>query len=186
MIVIDDYEVKVSGVILPGLFQSIEVDGEAQVDEIEVKGSSKRAKQIVGYEDAKIKLELILQSDENGDVESKIRALQNIFKKSGQQKPNVHEIFSKHTAARGITKVVFKKMTTKETNKTDVIFVTCEFWEYNSITVTTVKKSSKSSGTTSASVSKEYNDYLQTRNNKATKTPAIDSDRYAAFYESLR
>lgn len=41
MIYFDDDSIKIGGVILPGIYKSMEVNHDAQVDEQEVEGSSK-------------------------------------------------------------------------------------------------------------------------------------------------
>ena len=61
MVYQDDQTVKIDDVILPGLVKSMEIKNDAQVDEQEVEGQSKKPKQATGYEDAKINIELILE-----------------------------------------------------------------------------------------------------------------------------
>ena len=66
MIYTDGSEVMVDGVLLPGLFKSLEVTTAAEIEEQEVEGSTAKPKQATGYEDAKISVELILLDDADG------------------------------------------------------------------------------------------------------------------------
>lgn len=187
MIIQEDEYIKVGGVLLPGLFKSLEVSGAALVEEIEVEGKGKKPKQATGYEDAKINIELVLQDDGNKNRYDKLVIIQNLFKTPGQQKPKVYEIVSVHTYKRRINRIIFKELTSRENNKKDELVVSLVFWEYVDISITAGKKSKKVSTkkktTTSpgsASVGQEYSNYLQNRGqapkfaDKTASTPAQD------------
>ena len=88
MIYTDGSEVMVDGVLLPGLFKSLEVTTAAEIEEQEVEGSTAKPKQATGYEDAKISVELILRDDADGMTkESKLEVIQNFFRQPGQEIP---------------------------------------------------------------------------------------------------
>ena len=161
MIFFDESTVKINGVILPGTFRSIEVKTSALVEEVEVKGKKEKPKQATGYEDGKVTLELTLLESEEQTIIDKLDIIQKLFKNSGQAKPNVYEIVNEHTAVRGISKVIFKDMTTKETNKKSEIIAVLEFWEYITVTVTAKKKTSSSSAKKASTST--YNNYLPNR-----------------------
>lgn len=193
MIYLDDDFMKMDGILLPGLFKSLEVNTDATVDEQEVEGNSKKPKQATGYEDAKITIELSLMDSENQTKEEKLRILQNLFRMPGQEKPQVHNFISEHTALRGITQVIVKNMTSKETNKKDEITVSLELWEYVVMTIQAVKKSEKSSNkkqtetATASGLSEDYKNYITSDRGKAPKntnkkqfTPAVDNG--SAYY----
>ena len=128
MIFVDDSSIKVSGVILPGLIKSIEVKDDALIEEQTVEGSSIKAKQAEGYEDAKVMIELILEDGPDATKKEKLQKIQNLFKKAGQEKPVVHEIINEHTAARRVKKVIFKSLSSKEESKKEQLTVSLEFW----------------------------------------------------------
>lgn len=117
MIYTDESTVKIDTIILPGLFKSIEIKGDAIVDEQDVEGQSKKPKQATGYEDAKVNIELILEDGPLLTKIQKIEQIQQIFRLPGQEKPTVHEIINEHTAARGVKQVIFKNLTHKAENK---------------------------------------------------------------------
>jgi hypothetical protein len=198
----------VGGIILPGIFKSIEVKTPALVEEQSVEGSSAKPKQAVGYEDAKILFELILDDSPEQTKLDKLTLIQNLFKKPAQAKPVVYEIVNEHTAIRGVSKVIFKDLTTKEQNKKSEVLVSIEFWEYIPITIKATKKSTKSkSSSSAASLSYEYLNYLtgkgaapssNTQTNsiafglqiglqglKTAKTPATDNASYMVYKNML-
>lgn len=180
LIFLDDDHVKIGGTVLPGIYKSIEVKTGAQVEEQEVKGSSAKPKQAIGYEDGKITIELSLEDGETETKEQKLERIQNLFRFKGQGRPEVHKIISAHTAARGITDVIFKELSTKETNKKEELTASIELWEYVPMTITASKgtraKSQKSSGGPS-SLNKDYQSYVTSSRGSAPKTsqsPAKD------------
>lgn len=149
MIFTDESTVKIDSIVLPGLFKSIEIKGDAIVDEQEIEGQSKKPKQATGYEDFKINLELILEDGPILTKMQKLEVIQQIFKTSGQERPSVHEITNEHTAVRGIRQVIFKNLTHKAESKKSQLTVTLEFWEYTVMTITATE-ASQENGTAGA------------------------------------
>lgn len=198
MIYVDESTVKVGGVILPGLFKSIEIKTPAMVEEQDVEGKTAKPKQAVGYEDAKITLELTLEDGPTQTKLQKLAVIQNLFRKPGQTKPIVYDIVNEHTAARGVTKVIFKDLTTKEQNRKNEMSVMIEFWEYIPMTIAATKTSSKStssskksSPSTKSNLNQDYKNYLANRgeapkqSSKTSKTPATDNAQVAAHRNKL-
>ena len=192
MIYTDGSEVMVDGVLLPGLFKSLEVTTAAEIEEQEVEGSTAKPKQATGYEDAKISVELILLDDADGMTkERKLEVIQNVFRQPGQEIPAVHTIVNEHTVRRNISQVLFKQMVSKTTNANDQLSVTMEFWEYipMTISVTSAKKAGETNyaadgaGSGSGNLNKDYEKYLENRGqapkqkDKTVKTPAKDNRR---------
>lgn len=167
MIFVDDNIIKVGGVMLPGLVKSLEIQGDAKVEEQEVEGSSAKPKQATGYEDAKITLDIVLDDSKNKTKEEKLKVIQNLFKKAGQSKPRVYEIVNQHTSIRNISRVIFKKLSTKETNKNGEITVSIEFWEYVPVTIVATKSTSSGSETSSVSLNEDYQNYLSSNRGSA-------------------
>lgn len=170
MVYMDGSEVMIDGVILPGLFKSMEVTTAADIEEQEVEGSAAKPKQATGYEDGKISLELILMDEEGLAKEDKLLAIQNFFRQQGQDIPAVHTIINQHTALRDITQVLLKNMVTKETNANNQLAVTLEFWEYipMTISVTAAKATGKAADKGQASqegsnLESSYTKYLESR-----------------------
>lgn len=141
-------QVKVGEALLPGSFQSLEINGDTLIDEVEVEGMKKKPKQINGYADAVIKINLVLQNDDQSSPYKKLEALQNIFKKPGQDKPTVYDIYNRHTQLRGITKVIFKNLSTVEDNSLDIIKASCEFVEFSPISIQYQNSANATTGAT--------------------------------------
>ena len=130
MIYVEDERIKLNGVVLPGLVKSIEVTETAKIDEQEVEGSTVKPKQTTGYEDAKVNIELIIDDTQTQTRYERYAVLRAIFRSSGQTVPQPIPIISEDTAAHGIEKVIFKKLTHKGENKKSQLSVNIEFWEY--------------------------------------------------------
>ena len=183
MIYVEDQVVKLNGVVLPGLVKSIEVKESAKIDEQEVEGSATKPKQAVGYEDAKINIELVLDDTPSQTKYQRLETLRAIFRKPGQSVPQPIPIVSEDTAKHGIDKVLFKGISHKSESKKEQLSVSLEFWEYIPQTIQTTKSSSSSgsSGSSSGSgssgsaassnLSESYQSYLSTGRGKS---PAVD------------
>lgn len=142
LITTDAGQVKVAGVILPGVFESLEISGAAQLDQVEIKGKKERVTQAVGYDPARVRLTLnLLPPEEGGDCAAQVTELQKMFRKTPeQQKPGVYQLVNKHTAARNISEVIFSGLQTWEDNKSDKMLVICEFMEHVPIKVPVASK----------------------------------------------
>lgn len=176
MIFIEDKRIKLNGVVLPGLVKSIEVTETAKVDEQEVEGSATKPKQATGYEDAKVNIELIIDDTEGQTKYERYAILREIFRKPGQDVPLPIPIVSEDTAAHGIEKVIFKKLTHKGENKKSQFTANLELWEYIPQTIIATSGSGGSSGggsqaSTDINLNEDYQQYLGT---KRGKSPAID------------
>lgn len=178
MIYVEDQLVKVNGVVLPGLVKSIEVKESAQIDEQEVEGSAAKPKQAVGYEDAKITVELILDDTPTKTKYEALETVRAIFRKPGQTVPQPIPIVSEDTAKHGVDKVLFKGFSHKAEAKKEQITVSLEFWEYIPQTVKATKAGSSSSKPSGSSgLSADYTSYLKTSRGKS---PASDKVTAAA------
>ena len=177
MIYVEDELIKLNGVVLPGLVKSIEVTESARIDEQEVEGSAVKPKQAVGYEDAKVNIELILDDTESQTKYQRLAVLRAAFRATGQSVPQPIPIISEDTTAHGIEKVLFKKLTHKAENKKGQLPVTLELWEYIPQTITAKKAGSASpsasASSASSNLSKEYRRYLGSgRGNSPAKDDA--------------
>lgn len=184
----DDSGVKIDGVLLPGVFKSIEVTTAAEIEEQEVEGSTAQPKQATGYEDGKVNVELLLEDSVDGITkEDKFAVIQNFFRQPGQDIPAVHTVTSAHTAQRNISQVLFKNLITKETNANDQLAVTLEFWEYvpMTISITTARSADKTQYASDGGggLGETYKEYLKNRGaapkqtDKTGRTPAQDTVR---------
>lgn len=178
MIIMEDKSVKVGGVVLPGLVKKIEVAATAAVDEVEVEGAPVKPKQAVGYEDSRVKIELILDATAGESLQNKIVKINNLFRKKAQEIPQPMVIVSKATSAAHIDKVIFEKLTVTNDNKTDQAAATLEFCEYVPLPITATSSAggNASASGSAAALTADYQNYLD--NNRGSspldKTPAVD------------
>lgn len=185
MIYMEDQCIKLNGVVLPGLVKSIEVIETAKVDEQEVEGSATKPKQATGYEDAKVNIELIIDDTPSQTKYQRYATLRAIFRSPGQSVPQPILIVSEDTAAHGVEKVIFKKLSHKGENKRGQLTATLELWEYVPQTITAKSGSSsgsghsKSGGNSASNLKVGYKSYLS---NDRGKSPARDdADATAAM-----
>lgn len=183
MIYVEDELIKLNGVVLPGLVKSIEVIETAKVDEQEVEGSATKPKQATGYEDAKVNIELIIDDTPSQTKYQRYATLRAIFRSPGQSVPQPIPIISEDTAAHGVEKVIFKKLSHKGENKRGQLTATLELWEYIPQTITAKSSSSSSSGKSGGGAASNlkagYKSYLS---NGRGKSPARDdADATAAM-----
>ena len=196
MIYVEDELIKLNGVVLPGLVKSIEVIETAKVDEQEVEGSATKPKQATGYEDAKVNIELIIDDTPSQTKYQRYATLRAIFRSPGQSVPQPIPIISEDTAAHGVEKVIFKKLSHKGENKRGQLTATLELWEYIPQTITAKSssssgsgksgsgksgsgKSGKSGGGAASNLKADYKSYLS---NERGKSPARDdADTTAAM-----
>lgn len=183
MIYVDDDSVKIGGVILPGIYKSMEISHEAKIDEQDVEGTSRKPKQATGYEDAKITISIqLLDSADGTTKEEKLQVIQTLFRASGEEKPTVHELVSAHSSIRGIMNVIIKSMSSKESSKKDEITVELELLQYDTVTIKAKRKKKSETETVGSTLSESYQSYAQNdrgkapvQENKTSKTPATDS-----------
>lgn len=183
MIYVDDDTVKIGGVVLPGIYKSMEISHEAKIDEQDVEGSTRKPKQATGYEDAKITISVqLLDSVDGTTKEEKLQIIQELFRMAGAEKPTVHELVSAHSSIRGVMNVIIKSMSSKESNKKDEITVELELLQYDTVSIKAKRKKKGEAEETGSTLNENYRIYTQNdrgkspkQENKTSKTPAIDN-----------
>lgn len=132
----DNGEVMVGNTVLPGVFESIEVEDGTQADQVEIQGKEKRSNQRIAYNPTLIRLNLTLLSDEAGPAVQKLEAIHKIYRPSKSvMTPQVYSIISPEAQAHKVDQVTFASIRSRSTNLDDTIFINLEFEEYISITV---------------------------------------------------
>ena len=122
-------EIKLGDFILPGVFQSLSVNGEIQVDS-GGDGSSKPRKVMRGYNDKKISLSLILIEKEGSTVYQQLSAVEKVFRRENDNVPQIYTIVHDHIVARDIDQVLFQSLSSAEDNTTNTITLTLQFEEF--------------------------------------------------------
>lgn len=115
MLLIQENLIKLGGVKLSGQVKSIDIDETAKIEDIEDDKGKTKANQPTGYEAAKISIEFILEDSKSKTEIEQISVLQRLFKPYKQKKAKLLKVVNEDCAARGISKVYFQKLSTKNT-----------------------------------------------------------------------
>ena len=163
MLYVRDKVAKLGNVMLGGEVTSVEITeaGSVYVAQDE-KGRYKKS-QPVGYENGKVNIDILLEDMSGYSTLAQLRDMQNLFKGNGQDKPKLLPIVNDDCAARGITQVYFKTLTSKKVISESKRIATLELWAPNIGTVKVIKK--KKSTKSKKGKSKK----------SKTKSPARDS-----------
>ncbi len=113
MLLVQERLIKLGGVRLSGQMKSIDITETATIEKIEDDKGKTKAHQPTGYDAAKITIEFILEDSKKMTQEEQIYALQRLFKPYKQKKAKLLKVVNEDCAARGISKVYFEKLSTK-------------------------------------------------------------------------
>lgn len=166
MIYVEDQEIKLNGMILPGLIKSIDVKESGQIEEQTVEGSAVKAKQAIGYEDTKVNIDLIIDDTPAATKYQRLATLRALFRKPDQSVPQPIPIVCEATAVHGVSNVLFKSISHVTNSSKNQLEVSLEFWEYRTQTIKTT--------TSTASASPKANNAESHAPADQSNTPAID------------
>lgn len=140
MLYVQEKVVKLGGVYLQGQVTSVEVQeaGSVYVAQDE-KGRFKKS-QPVGYENAKVMIDILLEDSKDMTTLEQLAGMQQLFKPYGQDKPKLLTIVNEDCAARGITKVYFKSLTSKKVIAESKRIVSLELWAPDIVGIKVKKK----------------------------------------------
>ena len=143
MLYVQDKVVKLGGVYLKGQVTSVEVQeaGSVYVAQDE-KGRFKKS-QPVGYENAKVMIDILLEDTKNATTLEQLTEMQRLFKAYGQNKPKLLPIVNEDCAARGISSVYFKNLTSKKVISESKRIASLELWAPDIAGIKVKKKKSK-------------------------------------------
>lgn len=129
-------QVKLGGMLLPGVFEGLEVSGGVRVDESDVAGQSGTSKQPAGFDDTEFSLKLRLLTDDDSTCYDKLRILTSLFKRvDSSAKPFIYQIVNHHLAQWDVSEVIFKGIRSSEDNQDDTIHAELQFTEFRPVVV---------------------------------------------------
>ncbi len=171
-------QIRVGGVLLPGIMESLEVAGALRIDEAEVDGQSGTTKQPVGFEDAAVTLRVRLVTDDESTSYDKAKEIVGLFQSTDSYaQPFVCRIVNRHTALWGIDEVLFSELKTSESNRDDTMYADLVFKEYVPVAVLAEEVAPEPATVTSGDAPKPVD-----------KKPAEDGwaavDKVAAVFQS--
>jgi hypothetical protein len=122
---------RLGGEELPGILQSLSIDGKVRYDEQKVDGASGKSKTPQGWEDQTVKATLVLLTDDESDCYEKLSRLAPFFRQPDDKaNPQIYTLANRHSQTRGIRQVVFDQLSSAESNASDTIQVTLGFVEH--------------------------------------------------------
>lgn len=113
MLLVQENLIKLGGIKLSGQMKSIEISETATIENIEDDKGKTKANQPTGYEAAKISIEFILEDSKTLTQTEQIELMQRLFKPYGQKKAKLLKVTNEDCASRGISKVYFQNLVTK-------------------------------------------------------------------------
>lgn len=136
--------VKLADTALPGILRRISVQGAVKFDTAEPDGCSGKVRTPMGWDDSEVAITMDLLSDiqmapyeENESCYDKLEALDKIFKGSDNgANPKIYTLLNSHSLARGVDQVVFSSLSSRETDRDDVVQVQLRFAEHRPYSVT--------------------------------------------------
>lgn len=115
MLLVQEHLIKLGGVKLSGQMKSIDISEVAKIEDIQDDKGKTKANQPTGYEAAKVVIEFVLEDSGSMTEVEQITAMQRLFKPYGQKKAKLLKVYNEDCAARGISKVYFQKLQSKNT-----------------------------------------------------------------------
>ena len=176
MIFLDDKEIKLGAKVLPGLILSIEITGDAKIEEAKVEGTKKIPRQATGYEDYKVTISLELGDSQGKTKEQKLSELENLFHPANKSKPIPYE-FAEYERIKISVKKAGKKGKKKGKSKN-------RFGKNRKGATLSQKSPSSKSHKKSSSrptTTSEYQTYLKTRG----KSPSVDKSNKGIYSSGI-
>jgi hypothetical protein len=144
MLYITDDIIKLGGVMLPGLVQSVGVQEAANIYTPQDDTGAVNSAQPRGYDISKITIEILLEATNSQTVDQMIRSYESLFRKPGQTAARKMAVVNADCAAHGITSAYFKSFETKNVISESKVTATLELWSPPVfVAVKVVKKSTK-------------------------------------------
>ncbi|MGL5253800.1 MAG: hypothetical protein ACRC9L_02080 [Brevinema sp.] len=131
-------KIQLNGQTMPGIFQNLTVNGELIIDKNSSAGSNKVRKIMRGFGDNRISIQLSLIDKNNltglftgnSSIYKQLEELENLFRTVNNTKPMCFTINHEHLNARKISKVIFRGLSSSESNSSEKIDVVLQFEEF--------------------------------------------------------
>jgi hypothetical protein len=121
--------------VVPGILESIEIGDGLLFEDAEIQGRSGKVKVVQGWDDADIKIALLLINDPaQGKTRwDSLKKIAGIFKKVGESgKPEIYTLSHPMASSWGVRQLLFSRLQTNESREKRVITCSLDFVEYES------------------------------------------------------
>lgn len=169
MLYVQEKVVKLGDVYLGGQVTSVEVQEAGSIYVAQDDKGKVKKSQPVGYENAKVMVDILLEDTAEATTLEQLTELQCLFKPYGQEKPRLLPIVNEDCAARGITTVYFKSLTSKQVISESKRIASLELWAPDIAGITVKKKTDATAAMPRKSAKKRKVVKLK------SKSPAKDS-----------
>ena len=143
MLFVREKVAKLGGKFLGGQVTNIEIQSSANVHVKQNKQGKITKMQASGYEQAKVIINITLESTKNNSANRQLKIIQSLFKANKQKNARKMKIVNTQCAACGVTQVYFKSVTCTKVISESSIIATLELWAPKTAGVKVKKKSSK-------------------------------------------
>lgn len=173
---------EISGIPVPGLVKKVEVTGSAVIDAVTDDNDKTLGYQPNGYEPMKMTVDLLLEPAAGETFEELAKVVQFLFRPPGQAAAMPIAIVNNHAASHDISLVFCKSVSTSKKTESSYGEATLEFWEYLPVVVQTETASNTgstaatSAEASTAGISTEYQEYLNTQRGQAPKIKSKTSE----------
>lgn len=139
MLYIQEKVAKLGDVYLGGQVSNVEITEAASLYVAQDDKGKIKAVQPVGYEQAKITVDIILEDSPENTVHQQLIEIQRLFKEYGQKEAKILSIVNEHCAARGISQVYFKTLVTKQVISESKVIASLELMAPETVGIVVVK-----------------------------------------------
>ena len=140
MLYIQDKVAKLGDVILGGQVSSVEVQESATIHTAQDDKGKIKKTQPVGYDNAKVMIDIILEDGPEGTTIDQLINMQSLFKAEGQEQAVLLPIVNEDCAARGISEVYFKSLSSKKVISESKRIASLELWSPKIAGITVIKR----------------------------------------------
>lgn len=159
MLYVHEKVAKLGGVYLGGQVSSVEIQEAATIYVAQDDKGKVKQTQPVGYENAKVLIDIILEDDPEKTAIEQLTEMERLFKAPGQDRAKLFAIVNEDCAARGISEVYFKSLSSKQIISESKRIASLELWAPKTAEIKVVK----TTGSTQTSS-------VKTKKNTSTKT----------------
>ncbi len=183
MLTIERDRIKLNGKFLPGVVQSISLNGTIIYEKQD--GEKEKRKVVLGYEDKEISVDLILYPyDIYGNkinVYEELKKIEEIFKEEKDGKPKTFTFAHPHIESRGLSSVLFKSFESSENVESNVINVSLNFIEYYPAVIKETQEK-----TQQANKNNQSNQNKNVEKKTKNQTPATEEEPKIEWKKNLK
>lgn len=155
MLYVHEKVAKLGGVYLGGQVSSVEIQEAATIYVAQDDKGKIKQTQPVGYENAKVLIDIILEDDPEKTALDQLTEMERLFRAPGQEQAKLFAIVNEDCAARGISEVYFKNLTSKQVVSESKRIASLELWTPKTAEIKVVKKTGTTTTKSTTEITKK-------------------------------